>query len=36
MVHADAIREKINEMKTSNETYQDYTYAATGSKSRVI
>ena len=36
MAHADEIRKQVNEAKMNNPTYQDYTYAATGSKSRVI
>ena len=36
MVHADEIRTQINEMKQNDLTYQDYTYAATGSKNRVV
>ena len=36
MVHADEIRSQVNEIKKNNPTYQDYTYAATGSKNRVI
>lgn len=36
MVHADAIRKQINEIKLNNSQYQDYTYAATGSKNRVV
>lgn len=36
MAHADEIRKQINEVKKNNPTYQDYTYAATGSKNRVI
>ena len=36
MSHADEIRKQVNEVKMNNLTYQDYTYAATGSKSRVI
>ena len=36
MVNADQIRKKINEIKTKNEEYHDYTYAATWSKDRVI
>lgn len=36
MAHADEIRKQVNEVKMNNPTYQDYTYAATGSKSRVI
>ena len=36
IAHADALRQKFEETKISNQTYQDYTYAATGSKHRVI
>lgn len=36
MAHADEIRKQVNEIKKNNLTYQDYTYAATGSKNRVI
>ncbi len=36
MVHADEIRMQIEEIKKNNATYQDYTYAATGSKNRVV
>ncbi len=36
MVHSDEIRKKIKEMKMTDPEYQDYTYAATGSKVRVI
>lgn len=36
MIHADEIRQKIKEMKMNDFEYQDYTYAATGSKVRVI
>ncbi len=36
MVHADEIRSQVNEIKKNNATYQDYTYAATGSKNRVV
>lgn len=36
MVHADEIRKAINDMKMNDAEYQDYTYAATGSKNRVI
>ncbi len=36
MTHADEIRKQVNDMKMNNPTYQDYTYAATGSKNRVI
>ena len=36
MAHADEIRNQVNEIKKNNLTYQDYTYAATGSKNRVI
>ena len=36
MQHANEIREKINDMKTNNLKYQNYTYAATWSKDRVI
>jgi hypothetical protein len=36
MQNADKIRNEINELKKNNEEYKDYTYAATGSKKRVI
>lgn len=36
MVHSDEIRRRIKEMKMNDSEYQDYTYAATGSKVRVI
>ena len=36
MVHSDEIRRRIKEMKMNDSEYQDYTYAATGSKERVI
>ena len=36
MLHSDQIRQKIKEMKMNDPEYQDYTYAATGSKVRVI
>lgn len=36
MVHADEIRKQINDVKLNNIQYQNYTYAATGSKNRVI
>lgn len=36
MKNADAIRKTIIDIKANNETYSDYTYAATGSKDRVI
>ena len=36
MVHADEIRSQLNDIKLNNSQYQDYTYAATGSKNRVI
>lgn len=36
MLHADDIRKQVEEVKKNNPTYQDYTYAATGSKNRVI
>ena len=36
IAHADDIREQINDIKLHNATYQDYTYAATGSKNRLI
>ena len=36
MVHADEIRNKITDVKCNDEEYRDYTYAATGSKNRVI
>lgn len=35
MMNADKIRDAINDLKKNNETYKDYTYAATGSKDRV-
>lgn len=35
MIHADEIRVSIDELKISNEEYQECTYAATGSKRRV-
>lgn len=34
--HADKIRNRIIDIKINNQTYQDFTYAATGSKERVI
>ena len=36
MANADTIRNRIKEMKMKDSVYQDYTYAATGSKVRVI
>lgn len=36
MAHADEIRERIQDIKKNNLEYQDYTYASTGSKNRVI
>ena len=36
MQHADEIREAIYNIKANDEQYKDYTYAATGSKIRVI
>ncbi len=36
MSHADEIRRQINEIKMNNLQYQDYTYAASGSKNRVV
>lgn len=36
MAHADEIRESIQDIKMNNLEYQEYTYAATGSKNRVI
>lgn len=36
IMHADKIREKITDIKINNQDYQDFTYAATGSKDRVI
>lgn len=36
MANADTIRNRIKEMKMNDTEYQDYTYAATGSKARVI
>lgn len=36
MQHADDIRSQINDIKLHNAQYQDYTYAATGSRNRVI
>lgn len=36
IVHADEIRDKINKLKMYDQQYQDDTYAATGSKKRVI
>ncbi len=36
MSNADEIRKQINDLKMNSAEYQDYTYAATGSKSRVI
>ena len=36
MAHSDEIRKQILEVRMNNLEYQDYTYAATGSKNRVI
>lgn len=36
IMHADKIREKIADIKINNQDYHDFTYAATGSKDRVI
>lgn len=36
MVHADQIRQIIEEIKKNNLQYQDFTYASSGSKNRVI
>lgn len=36
IVHADEIRKKVNDLKIQDSDYQDYTYAATGSKNRVV
>lgn len=36
MVHADELRTNFEDVKINNSEYQDYTYAGTGSKSRVI
>ena len=36
IVHADEIRECIKNIKKNNTEYQDFTYAATGSKNRVV
>ena len=36
IAHADEIRERINEIKANDDTYQNYTYAASGSRNRVI
>lgn len=36
MIHADAIRGAIEDIKINNQDYHDFTYAATGSKDRVI
>lgn len=36
MLHADEIRKEIDDIKINDMAYQDYTYAATGSKNRVI
>lgn len=36
MKNADEIRTTITDIKANNQTYSDYTYAATGSKDRVI
>ena len=36
MAHSDEIRKQINEIKMNNLQYQDYTYASSGSKNRVV
>lgn len=36
MIHADDIRKQVEELKKNNLDYQDFTYAATGSKNRVV
>ncbi len=36
MVHADQIRQTIEEIKKNNVQYQNFTYASSGSKNRVI
>lgn len=36
IAHADQIRKEIEEIKMKDQEYQDYTYAATGSKDRVV
>ena len=36
MAHADEIRRQLNDLKRNNEQYREDTYAATGSKKRVI
>ena len=36
MMNADKIRQKITDIKINNQDYHDFTYAATGSKDRVI
>lgn len=36
MSHADEIRSQLNEIKMNNLQYQDYTYASSGSKNRVV
>lgn len=36
MSHGDEIRKQVLEVRKNNAEYQDFTYAATGSKSRVI
>ena len=36
MRHSDKIRKRIEEIKENDQKYSDYTYAATGSKERVI
>lgn len=36
MAHSTEIRERINDLKRNNDKYKDYTYAATGSRERVI
>lgn len=36
MTHADEIRRQVEEIKKNNLDYQDFTYAATGSKNRVV
>lgn len=36
ITHADSIRADIDDLKKNDDEYKDYTYAATGSKKRVI
>lgn len=36
IMHADELRNKFEEVKINNAEYQDFTYAGTGSKARVI